>query len=64
LLSPSRSGDGNVLVSTGKTETESFGLKSLDFESHAVATAMLQLAEEKENGRTAITTLYKSAKML
>jgi hypothetical protein len=38
--------------------------KPRDFESHAVATATLQLAGEKENGRTAITTPYKSAKML
>jgi hypothetical protein len=47
-----------------KIRAKSPDLKSLDFESHAVATAMLQLAGKKENGRTAITTLYKSAKML
>ena len=35
-----------------------------DFESHALATAMLQLAGAKEKRRTAITILYKSAKML
>jgi len=47
-----------------KIRAKSPDLKSLDFESHAVATATLQLAGEKENGRTAITTLYKSAIML